>query len=166
MPDTWRLCVCVCVFVRPYTHTRTLIRQRRCVYCTHLCYLLSHLGAVVVSRSAEKNNLVIMQDSYLDENWQLPFEEGADLMPKRKAAPFVPTLSPDSDAKRDWMCLARMTASAVFQFLALTWKHLNTLFYAFYRQKWCRARHQSSSSGENSLMRQPTRTWHLEHRTR
>lgn len=49
-------------------------------------------------------------------------------MPKRKAAPFVPTLSPDSDAKRDWMCLARMTASAVVQFLGLTWNHLNMLF--------------------------------------
>lgn len=139
MPDTWRVCAYVCMFVRPYktqTHTHWSVSAVVCTVHTW-CYLLSHLGAVVVSRSAEKNNLVIMQDSYLDENWQVPFEEGADLMPKRKAAPFVPTLSPDSDAKRDWMCLARMTASTVFQFLGPTWKHLNTLFYAFYRQKWC-----------------------------
>lgn len=47
-----------------------------------------------------------MQDSYLDEKWQIPFEESADQMLKKKGKTvhFVLILSQNAEADRGRIC--------------------------------------------------------------
>lgn len=91
------------------------------VYSMYLCehYLFSHLCLVVFfflsvwahccKLQHGKNNLVIMQDSYLDEKWHIPFEDSADQMLKRKTAHFVGTLRLNTEANQDDICTGRGT---------------------------------------------------------
>lgn len=59
-----------------------------------------------------ENNLVLMQDSYLDEKWQFPFEESADEILKRET---VLILSQNTEAKQDKICEELTTASLFLQ---------------------------------------------------
>lgn len=50
-----------------------------------------------------------MQDSYLDEEWQIPFEEAADQMLKGKTVHFVVKLNQNTETKQREICGAWTT---------------------------------------------------------
>lgn len=66
-----------------------------------------------------------MQDSYLDEKWQFPFEASADEILKRET---VLILSQNTEAKQDRICEALTTASLFLHFEGQTQKHSPVCF--------------------------------------
>lgn len=69
-----------------------------------------------------------MQDSYLDEKWQIPFEESADQMLKRKNCSFCPNIKPEYWGKAGQNLPSLNRRLSVSPFPGPTWKH-SPMFY-------------------------------------
>lgn len=107
---------CVCV------HTR--IWQQLLVYVPALSVFTS------LSSSCKlhywKNNLVIMQDSYLDEKWQIPFEERADQMLKENCS-FCSHIKPEYWGQAGHNLSSVSQSLSISPFIGPTQKHLSMI---------------------------------------
>lgn len=114
-----------CGCARVCVHTRFSTRLKFVLYVPvwDLSVLTSLSRCCKLQNS--KNNLVLMQDSYLDEKWQFPFEASADEILKRET---VLILSQNTEAKQDRICEALTTASLFLHFEGPTQKHSPVCF--------------------------------------